>query len=176
MVKIALRIFTVLVILFCLLGVASFYVKPAARITTAQVREVYAKLVINAGESGIPPLNIVQDDTVNAWTDGDSVTITSGILDTMTNLDEVALVLSHEIAHAMNHDPSRTDQDTVLVEAHADKMGAFLMMKAGFDICKGRQMFVKFEQLYGDTALVVDHPGFAYRADQLNMPWCHYGY
>lgn len=178
MCKAALKILMALIVIFSLFGIFACYTSTQVqtKFTTAEIREIYQRLVVNVGEGNIPPLIITQDDTVNAWTDGVNVTITSGILETMTNKDEVALVLSHEIAHAINNDVARTDQEQIIKEAHADKMGAFIMMRAGFDVCKGREVFMEFEKLYGDTPLVGDHPGFAYRADQLNMPWCHYGY
>jgi predicted Zn-dependent protease len=42
----------------------------------------------------------INADTVNAWTDGESVWITRGMMRFLKNDDELAVVLAHEMAHA----------------------------------------------------------------------------
>jgi predicted Zn-dependent protease len=42
----------------------------------------------------------VDPDTVNAWTDGDAVWISRGMMRFLKSDDELALVLAHEMAHA----------------------------------------------------------------------------
>lgn len=42
----------------------------------------------------------ISPDSVNAWTDGESVWITRGMLRFLKNDDEIAVVLAHEMAHA----------------------------------------------------------------------------
>jgi peptidase M48-like protein len=143
------------------------------RVSNAHVQAIYNQLAINAGQQDVPPLIIVDSGLINAWTDGQTVTITTGILNVFENDDELALVMAHEIAHAINHDILHDDMDQSTVEAHADKLGAFIMMRAGFDICKGNQVFALFKRLFGDTSKAEDHPSQAYRLDQLNLPQCH---
>jgi peptidase M48-like protein len=142
-------------------------------VSNAHVQAIYNQLAINAGQQDIPPLIILDSKQINAWTDGNTVTITTGILKAFENDDQMALVMAHEIAHAINHDIMHTDIDQATVEAHADKLGAFIMMRAGFDICKGRHIFAVFKRLFGDTSLAQDHPSMAYRLDQLDLPQCH---
>ncbi len=147
--------------------------KTEKRIDNKHVQNVYDQLAINAGQQDVPPLVILDDEQINAWTDGKQVVLTTGILKVLENDDEMALVMAHEIAHAINHDIMHDDIDQSTIEAHADKLGAFIMMRAGFDICKGNQVFAVFKRLFGDTSVAQDHPNFAYRLDQLDLPQCH---
>lgn len=142
--------------------------------STQHVKWVYHRLVINAGQTDIPDLQILDDHgrVPNAWTDGQGIFITKSLLAIMQNDDQLALVLGHEMAHYINHDVYHSDMDQATVEAHADKLGALLMMRAGFDICNGREMFRIFKANFGDTSLASDHPDFAYRYDQLDLPMC----
>lgn len=147
---------------------------PGTIFSLEDITEIYAKISINSGHIGSPPLNVLDSPELNAWTDGSSVVITTSMLSVLHNNDELAMILGHELAHAINQDPTRNDgmvlpQD---VEAHADKLGAFIMMKAGFDVCKGKEVFETFKELYGDTAAPESHPSFAYRIDQLTLPQC----
>ncbi len=143
-------------------------------VSNAHIIDIYEKLAANSGQQDIPPLIILDSPEVNAWTNGTTVNFTTGILAVMENDDEIALVLAHEMAHAINHDPERVDQEVTPnnTEAHADKMGAYIMMRAGFDECKGKEIFKVFKKLFGDTADPVGHPDFAYRYDQLDLPMC----
>ncbi len=146
--------------------------KRHTKFTNAQVIKVYERLVVNSGEQGLPPLTILDDQTINAWTDGLNITITTGILKVMENEDELAMVLGHEMAHYINHDVNHDDLDSRNVEAHADKLGAFIMMRAGFDVCKGKEMFKVFKEQFGDSPVTTSHPDNAFRMDQLNLPQC----
>lgn len=145
--------------------------------TDAKVNAIYHELVINSGQQDVPPLIILNDPVVNAWTNGQTVFVTSGLLGAIENDDELALTMAHEIAHAINHDVVHTDTATANQEAHADKMGAFIMMRAGYDICKGRNLFMVLKAHYGDSAIINDddHPSEGYRYDQVSMPWCSSG-
>lgn len=169
------RIRLFVVIVFVLLvssGVSLYLDHRPTRASDAQVVSIYERLSHNSGQD-VPPLIILQSPIVNAWTDGSSVVITTSMLEVMQNEDQIAMVLGHEIAHAINNDVLHDDQEQSIVEAHADKLGAFIMMRAGFDICKGKDFFTRMKDLYGDTAASQDHPSFAFRHDQLNLPQCN---
>ena len=148
------------------------YIK-GQRVSNEHVQKIYEQLAINSGQQDVPPLVIVDSTDINAWTDGETVTITTAILAAFENDDQLALVMAHEIAHAINHDILHDDMDQATVEAHADKLGAFIMMRAGFDVCKGKEFFGVMKRLFGDTSLASSHPNFAYRLDQLDLPLCH---
>lgn len=47
-------------------------------------------------------------------------------------------------------------------------MGAVYMMKAGYDVCKGRELFKHWLDARGDY-LDGDHPNYAYRYNELNI-------
>ncbi len=73
--------------------------------------------------------------------------------------------------YLLGHVFMRGHQDIMEIrreELQADKYGAFLMLRAGYDICKGRTMFVTFKDMFGDTQ-DQDHPSLAFRIDQLNL-------
>lgn len=149
------------------------------KLDTKTVQEVFNKLAKSTGAPDIiEPLQILDSDEVNAWTDGKNITITTGLMKHIENNDELALVLAHEMGHVLNGDVTRGDQpmDPRVIEANADKMGAFIMMRAGFDVCKGKQIFKVFEEIYGDSAIPSDHPDDAFRLDQLNLPQCSYAW
>ena len=84
-------------------------------------------------------------------------------------------MLGHETAHGMlghlGKLSSNKKDEIIVLEANADKMGAFYMMKAGYNICKARIVWKRFADNYGN-ALNQDHPNSSYRYDELKMPWC----
>lgn len=183
------RLFTVLL---CLLLGASLVVfnlekviqKAEYGFTNAQVEEVYQKLYLQSGLSQKPPLHILDTSTINAWTDGEDVTITTGILRTMSSVDEIALVLGHELGHVINYDVLHNQMEDAVKfplnqsykEAAADKIGGFMMMRAGYDICKGKKIMQTFRDNFGSDAGATGHPDNAFRADELNLPQCQNGF
>lgn len=178
-------------VLIVLLALALFTLKPEPVIeridhgfTNAQVEEVYQKLYVQSGLAQKPPLHILETSTINAWTDGEDVTITTGILRTMSSVDEIALVLGHELGHVINYDVLHNEMEDALKvqlnqsykEASADKVGGFLMMRAGYDICKGSKIMQTFRDNFGSDAGAIGHPDNAFRVDELNLPQCQKGF
>jgi len=141
-----------------------------------RVRDIYQQLIVNTGQSQEAlPLVIVESPEINAYNDGNNIVIYRGLIDSTESWDEVALVLGHEIAHGMlwhlrmlNQWKSFNDQEVSVMEANADKLGVVYMMKAGYDVCKGREMFKHWKELRGN-ALAQSHPDFSYRYDELNI-------
>ncbi len=149
----------------------SLYFSKEAR--NERIRSMYTEIQKQTGQRELNvPLVIVSESTINAYTDGTAVYLLQGLIDQATD-DELALVIGHEIAHVTLRHTSvySVGLDTRIAELQADKMGSIYMMKAGYDICAGRNMMRKFTQLYGDSALQ-DHPSNSYRYDQLRMAWC----
>jgi predicted Zn-dependent protease len=122
------------------------------------------------------PLFILEEPTVNAYNDGTKIVIYRGLINSTNSYDEIALVIGHEIAHGnlwhlkMLNDWNKklTPTEVSVLEAHADKLGAIYMMKAGYDVCKGRKLFKNWLDEKGDY-LGGSHPGYAYRYNQLNI-------
>ncbi len=139
-----------------------------------RVREIYQQIQVATGQSqDAEPLIIEEVGIENAYNDGFSVHVYRGLLDKTTSWDEVALILGHETAHGMLWHlrmplGKMSDGQIDVLEANADKMGAFYMMKAGYNICKGRELFNYWAETHGD-AQEQNHPTFSYRYAQLNI-------
>ncbi len=78
-------------------------------------------------------------DDANAGTDGRRIFITSALAAFAATEDDLAVVLSHEVAHivlghrAPGRSPARMPWSITAQERAADRTGVFLMARAGFD-------------------------------------------
>lgn len=80
------------------------------------------------------PVDVFFNDTLNGHTDGDRVFITSELLRQVPDDVNLALIISHELAHAI---AGHVDQaPSKALELEADKMALTLMARAGYDIEK----------------------------------------
>ncbi|MCP4327575.1 MAG: M48 family metalloprotease [Alphaproteobacteria bacterium] len=70
--------------------------------------------VVDCPRSGGYAVVIVDEDTVNAATDGEIIYVATGLLDFVDNDGELAAVLSHEIAHGLLDHRSSKQQDAML--------------------------------------------------------------
>lgn len=147
-----------------------------------KVEEMYREISAQTGQSqDALPLVIVDSPIDNAYNDGKKVVLYTGFIN-KHHWDEIALVIGHEIAHGMlghlnEHDPV-PDKDSIfemgtngfssVLEANADKMGAVYMMKAGYDICKGREIYKTWQKEKGNF-IGMTHPNYSYRYDELNI-------
>lgn len=149
-------------------------IPPAEQISSKydNVLIVYNNLLLHLGQQEAPPLHIVKSDQINAWTDGTTVAITTGLIDATHNDDEIAMILAHELSHFVMLHATNMVVEPVNAEAQADKMGAFIMLRSGYDVCKGRETFKILQKIEADCALCTTHPGDAYRYHELSMPWC----
>lgn len=144
-----------------------------------QVNQIYSKIRLYTGQPTVE-LIVVQDAQINAWTDGKKITFTTGILDFFDgDEDGIAAVVAHESAHVMlGHVDDGTGRFTIAqMESQADKMAAYLMLRAGYDACGGKSFFEKLaNQGSGDFAdpgiYSSPHPSYAYRIETFNLPWC----
>lgn len=139
-----------------------------------KVQEIYESLLAQTGQTqDALPLEIVDEPINNAYNDGSKVVIYTGLINNTHSWDEVALVLGHEIAHGMLWHLKMplndlTEGQVATLEGNADKMGAVYMMKAGYDVCKGRELFKYWKEKNGN-ALDQNHPDNSYRYDELNI-------
>lgn len=145
------------------------------------IYSVYKKLLANTGRGIMIPLYVDDNSDINAYTDGSSVHIEKKLLE-LVHYDQnmEALFIAHELAHvvlghtvAMKTKGSEFDEHIQLLkfESDADKMGAFLLMKSGFDLCKAIKGFELIQDKLGDST-TSDHPSWAYRIGQLTLPQC----
>lgn len=59
-------------------------------------------------------LGVTKDASVNAWTDGEYIGVTEGMIDYVENDDELAFIVAHELAHvAMDHIGKRKSNATL---------------------------------------------------------------
>tara|TARA_R110000822_G_scaffold275773_1_gene397892 strand:+ start:22360 stop:22917 length:558 start_codon:yes stop_codon:yes gene_type:complete len=139
-----------------------------------KVRKIYHQIIVATGQSqDALPLVISSENIENAYNDGTKIVIYKGLIDSTDSWDEVAMVLGHEVAHGtLAHldmlNEKSTNDDISVLEGNADKMGAYYMMKSGYDICKGRQLYKRWRDNNGD-ALTQNHPDYSYRYAQLNI-------
>lgn len=150
------------------------YQKYTGFITDAEAQDIYGKIVRATGQSGSIPqtLHISNLDIINAYTTTEGITIYRSLLNMMTK-DELALVLGHEVAHfVLGHvflpEETQTKDAIRIEEMQADKYGAVLAIRAGYNVCEGRDFFRMLNAAYGDNQ-DQDHPDFAFRYDQLNL-------
>lgn len=127
----------------------------------------------------VPPLYMSKSKespiTVNAFTTGNGVYFTQGAYLFLSD-NEKALVIGHEIAHVILH---HTDNEYYMFvdaasnenELMADNLGAVWAHKAGYDVCKGREVFKQFYEWDGNS-LNASHPPNLFRYDNL-AHWCY---
>lgn len=163
-------------ILVVILGMYVYWEQYSSVARDKRVHKMYENILAKSGQAqdGLP-LYIVEDEEENAYNNGKQVVIYTGLLDS-SNDDEIALILGHEIAHGMLEHLGRLQStgyaDSSVHEANADKLGAVYALKAGYDVCKGREVFKRWENERGN-AIGQTHPDFAYRYSELRMPWCN---
>lgn len=104
-----------------------------------------------------PHLKFSDDPTINAHSGQQNITVNQGTLNA-TNVDELAFVLGHELAHSKLFHTGSTHKN----EYAADKLGYFYASKAGYNMCNGVKLFKKFPQRATDT-----HPSPKDRVDRL---------
>lgn len=141
--------------------------------TNGQVQEIWRNICLGSGQcTEVPSLEVVDSEQVNAYATQKGFVIFKGMLAKLETDDELAMVLGHEMAHYLLGHVFGSEYPTTaeirIMEMQADKYGAFLMQRAGYDICKGRELMAVLLKNYGD-GMDWDHPDFAFRYNQLNV-------
>lgn len=140
-----------------------------------KAQQIYTELLKYTGAPYVfnPGLIIANTAIINAWTDGENVTITTGMLEFLENDSEIAFILGHEIGHGiLGHLVSVDSIDQRLKESNADKYGVYLVLRAGYNPCNGYQIWHRFKEKFGNGLLTLDHPSEADREDSLKFPMC----
>lgn len=122
------------------------------RVTKLAFAEDEASLTIARSGAGTPPeimsfdmrpqnlcgypAHVVFDETVNGHTDGSAVWITSELMRTVEDDVNLALIVAHEMAHAMagHLQLTPTDDERKKLELMADSMALVMLARAEFDI------------------------------------------
>lgn len=120
-------------------------------------------------------LVIINDDTINAWTDGTSVVITTGMLKFTKTDSEIAFILGHELGHVLlGHTNGVEPIFPTMNEINADKYGAYLAIRAGYNLCAGKVIWQRMTDTYGDSDSSTDgiHPSNSTREKSLDFPHC----
>lgn len=140
------------------------------------------RAVVSPATGCVSQVQLLPSPVVHAKADGTHLSVTTGLIDYIANDDELALVLAHEMAHnALGHRAQFEAQgvrrglfggygaDAVKVreaERAADRLGYFLMARAGFDP-RVAQSF--WPRLYagpaGGHTRVTTHPDVRTRLD-----------
>jgi membrane-associated protease RseP (regulator of RpoE activity) len=79
-------------------------------------------------------------DTIDAYTDGARIAVYTGLLRFLESDAELAVILGHELAHALLDDglePADAERD-------ADTLGLYLAARAGYDISVARDLSERF--------------------------------
>jgi predicted Zn-dependent protease len=166
-------------------------VLPADNPEVKRVRAIAARIIKAAG---IEPLqremnlrqgyrfewevNVLKKNTVNAFClPGGKIAVFEGILRVAENDDQIAVVLGHEIGHALAHHTSeRIARDELnhggrngfwdkafdrAQESEADHIGLFLMTFAGYDPDEAVNFWERMQQVTagrGPPEILSDHP------------------
>jgi membrane-associated protease RseP (regulator of RpoE activity) len=79
-------------------------------------------------------------DNIDAYSEGERIVVYSGLLRFLESDDELAVILGHELAHALLDD----GLDPAAVEREADTLGLYLAALAGYDIAVARDLSHRF--------------------------------
>ena len=79
-------------------------------------------------------------DSIDAYAEGERIVVYSGLLRFLESDDELAVILGHELAHALLDD----GPDSATAERDADALGLYLAARAGYDISVARGLSQRF--------------------------------
>ena len=156
------------------IGFSVFLATPAPYvITQAKVETIYNKIYEASGEPlkyKLPIKYVATDNRLNAFASIKGIFVLKGIDAAVKNDDELAFVISHELSHiTLRHVLANPidKEDSRRHEALADKLGAFYVTKAGYNMCNGREFFTHLEELGSKGG--GSHPLSKWRYEQLNV-------
>jgi len=134
--------------------------------------------------------NVIRDPRVNAFClPGGKIAVYTGILPFAANDDQLATVISHEIAHALAHHSNErvTRQEFGRVnvflekafdrrqESEADHIGLFFMTFAGYKPEEAIRFWTRMSQAnpgaVGIPEFLSDHPSDAQRIQNMQKKW-----
>jgi predicted Zn-dependent protease len=128
-----------------------------------RLEKTYNTLNAKVGLSNIKLKVASGDRSLNAWTNGSSITVTEGLLSVPSN--EFAFVVGHEMAHIVYGSD----------EAYADSMSVKILQASGkYNACSGGVGFFKrLLRVDGDTGGGLDpHPKTSVRLKMIQRLAC----
>lgn len=153
----------------------------------AAVREVHLWAVPSCHVQ----VKLVDSPVVNAFTKGPHIIVTNGLLAFLHSPDELAWVLAHEIGHvALDHSGRTALQvtlerflaanaeappqgvDRIEFERQADRFAAALIVRAGFDLRKARDLLGRMQRVEPDQAtagFALSHPTSRERIEAIDL-------
>lgn len=148
--------------------VARILEKAGSRGVTLQIRGPNPRRVqLSPAEVCGYPVEIMNSDKVNAYSDGQRIKVTKGMLWFVHEDAELAMVLAHELAHnIMGHAGTFRGmfENKKSREADADYVGLYIMARADFEIESApnfwQRIAAAFPRMIGSSA---SHPIMPYR-------------
>ena len=105
------------------------------------------------------PVELARTGDVFAWTNGTKVKIGEGMLRFAATDPELALVVSHELAHIiLNHTGSFFGLGSARLEHEADYVGLYILARAGFDLERGVRLFDRMSVAFPKLDEAASHP------------------
>lgn len=145
-------------------------------LTKKEIRAIFNDLVKATGAPEvIPDLYFEDNPAINAYANTDRIVMLSGMINFVKSKDEMASVLAHEISHVLLDHMALIRvqaQDVRLLEANADKMGVYLMLRSGYDVCAAKNIWERMQKKYGNYILTTSHPSYADRVYSLTFAMC----
>lgn len=125
------------------------------------VLEVYKDLLSKNHIQIYVPVYIIESYRIQGYSQHNRIVLTTGMLRYIQNKDELASVLAHELSHIVLHHTKSTPKN----ELYADQQGAYYMKNAGYNICRGFRVILRFNDPWSST-----HPSSVYRYQHVG---CH---
>lgn len=132
-----------------------------ASVSQHSVHRVYSHIVAANHIKHAPRLIILHTDEINAYSGGNVIMVTTGLMRAVS-INELALVLGHELSHSLGTDYGFGKTK----EISADTNGARLASNAGYNMCRGANFFKKIPE---DGT---DHPASSKRYYNLYKRYC----
>ena len=112
------------------------------------------------------PVNVFFSERINGHTDGDEVWITSELMRTVPDDVNLALVVAHEMAHAIAGHAGEIPSKRL--ELEADRMALIMLERAGYDIGRAIQYWAEAPHPHEGGQVDSTHPSTQERLTHFN--------
>ena len=119
--------------------------KPSTTVTIQPSNGREARVALSGDAACASRVQIVAGSAINAQADGRYVQINAKMLEFVASDDELATIMAHELAHnILRHIALKTPSKQA--EYAADRMGVWLMARAGYDVDAVIPFWMRFEK------------------------------